>query len=152
MNKSLQQVKEFHELFNVPVLNKPELPEERFELRLNLIEEEFGELKEALYANDPVEVIDALADLKYVLNGAIIEFGMQDVFDEAFDRVHESNMSKACKSVIEAIDTMEHYKKTKGIETYSKPQKDGTYIVYRKEDDKVLKSINYKPVKLADLV
>lgn len=123
MNKSLQQVKEFHELFDVPVLNKPELPEERFELRLNLIEEEFRELKEALYANDPVEVIDALADLKYVLNGAIIEFGMQDVFDEAFDRVHESNMSKACKSVMEAIDTMEHYKKKERRERKRKKHK-----------------------------
>lgn len=42
-------------------------------------QEELNELKEAIAQNDLVEVADALADLQYVLSGAVHEFGMGSV-------------------------------------------------------------------------
>ena len=41
-----------------------------------------------------VEVLDALADIGYILAGTIINHGMQDIFDASFDEVHRSNMAK----------------------------------------------------------
>ena len=59
-----------------------------------MLQEELDELKEALAHDDYVETLDALIDLQYVLDGAFLSFGMQDVKGVAFDEVHRSNMSK----------------------------------------------------------
>lgn len=71
-------------------------------------------------------------------------------FKTALDRVHESNMSKFCHDIKTAERTQEFYKK-QGIDTYIEPRNKMT-VVYRKEDGKVLKSIEYHPVYLEDLV
>lgn len=71
-------------------------------------------------------------------------------FKTALDRVHESNMSKFCLDTKTAERTQEFYKK-QGIDTYIEPRNKMT-VVYRKEDGKVLKSIEYFPVYLEDLV
>ena len=77
---ALNQVKEFHKTFDVPVLKNPEIPSKaRCELRISLIQEELNELKEAIENN-------------------------------------------------------------------------GKFIVYRKDDNKVLKSINYSPADLKKIV
>lgn len=70
-------------------------------------------------------------------------------FKTALDRVHESNMSKFCNDIKTAEKTQEFYKK-QGIDTYIEPRNKMT-VVYRKEDGKVLKSIEYHPVYLEDL-
>ena len=41
-----------------------------------------------------MEVLDALADIGYILAGTIINHGMQHIYDDAFDEVHRSNMAK----------------------------------------------------------
>ena len=64
------------------------------DLRINLLAEELDELREALVAGDIVEVLDALTDLQYVLDGAYLSFGLHDVKDAAFAEVQRSNMSK----------------------------------------------------------
>jgi len=148
----IKLVEEFHNTFGAPVLDKPQIPsEERCKLRISLLEEELGELKEAIKNNDLVEIFDALADCQYVLTGAILEFGGKDKFDELFLEVHRSNMSKACKSQQEAIETLLHYKEKDGTEGYYK-EVDGKWLVYRNGDNKVLKSINYSPANLIDIV
>lgn len=111
-------------------------------MRLCLIREEAEEVEDAvclladkvfnaeLLGIDMTEEIKAakaallkeLCDLQYVLSGFVVTFGLP--FDEAFKRVHESNMSK--------------------LGPYGKP-------VYR-EDGKVLKGPNYKKPDLSDLV
>lgn len=92
---TLQQVQEFHETYGLPVRDAPDLScAQTNELRINLIAEELDELKEAIADNDPVEVLDALIDLQYVLDGAFLSFGLHDVKDAAFNEVHRSNMSK----------------------------------------------------------
>jgi predicted HAD superfamily Cof-like phosphohydrolase len=149
---ALNQVKEFHKTFDVPVLKNPEIPsKERCELRISLIQEELNELKEAIENNDMVEVADALCDLQYVLSGTVLEFGLGKKFPKLFDEVQRSNMSKACKSQKEALSTLSAYKKKDGTEGHYK-EINGKFIVYRKDDNKVLKSINYSPADLKKIV
>ena len=121
------------------------------DLRVNLIQEELNELKEAINKKDLVEVADALADIQYVLSGTIIAFGLQDQFADIFDEVQRSNMSKACNTENEAEATVKHYEVNKNTEGYVK-KKEGKFIVYRKEDDKVLKSVNYSPANLKQFI
>jgi predicted HAD superfamily Cof-like phosphohydrolase len=92
---TLEQVQEFHETYGLPVEATPKIDDEKTNaLRINLLAEELDELKEALEAGDIVEVLDALTDLQYVLDGAYLSFGLHDVKIAAFDEVHRSNMSK----------------------------------------------------------
>lgn len=150
-NDSLAKVAEFHSLFSVPHLENPQIPsKERAELRVRLLQEELDELKEALSQKDLTEVADALCDLQYVLNGAILEFGMASRFESLFEEVHRSNLSKACKDQNEAEQTLEQYKK-KGIACYTK-ELNGKFNVYRTKDDKVLKSLNYSAAELGKLL
>lgn len=79
----------------------------------------------------------------------IFNFTLEN-FKTALDRVHESNMSKFCYDTKTAERTQEFYKK-QGIDTYIEPR-DKKTVVYRKEDGKVLKSVEYHPVYLEDLV
>lgn len=92
---TLEQVQEFHETYGLPVHDDVNLScEQTKQLRINLLQEELNELKEALANDDPQETLDALIDLQYVLDGAFLSFGMQAVKELAFDEVHRSNMSK----------------------------------------------------------
>jgi predicted HAD superfamily Cof-like phosphohydrolase len=175
MNKQLELVKEFHEAFGQPVLNKEgEISIDRRELRLSLLFEELTELADAYglqetfnrllashleYGQGEIEVgkdtlilnkkevLDATCDLQYILSGTILENGQQEVFDNAFQDIHDSNMSELCNNQHEALDTMNKYN-SEGIQTYCKPCGLDYIGVFRFSDNKVLKSINYKPVDL----
>jgi len=148
---ALTSVAAFHDLFDLPVVEKPAFPSaSRCQLRVSLLQEELNELKQAIEDNDIVGVADALADLQYVLSGAVLEFGLGDKFKKLFDEVQRSNMSKTCKSLDVALATQQYYKDTKGVESYI-VDREGEYIVYRQEDSKVLKSIAYSEADL-DLI
>lgn len=148
----IKMVEEFHKTFNAPVLETPKIPsKERCELRVNLLQEELNELKQAIEDNNLVEISDALADLQYVLSGAILEFGLKDKFDTLFNEVQRSNMSKACNTQQEAIETLLHYKQKDGTEGRYE-EVNGKYIVYRNSDNKVLKSVGYSPANLEDII
>jgi len=96
MSKStLDMVKIFHETYGLPVKDAPDISDAKTNaLRINLLAEEVDELKEALEAGDMVEVLDALTDIQYVLDGAYLSFGLQSVKMAAFEEVQRSNMSK----------------------------------------------------------
>ncbi len=144
----LNKVAEFHRTFKHPIQENPIIPAlERCKLRVSLLAEELKELEEAIKDNNLTEVADALCDLQYVLSGAILEFGLGNKFGELFSEVHRSNMSKACVSAEEAEQTIAHYKKKDNTDAYY-VESDGKFLVYRKEDNKTLKSINYEPAKL----
>jgi len=152
MNDFLEKVKCFHEMFNAPVLETPQIPsKERCDLRVTLIQEELDEMKEAIENGDVIEIADSLGDLMVVLCGSILEFGMGDKFNEIFENIHNSNMSKACTSQQEALATLSHYKQKDGTEGRYE-EVNGKYIVYRKEDNKVLKSVGYSPASLEDII
>jgi predicted HAD superfamily Cof-like phosphohydrolase len=149
---SLNQVAEFHTTFKHPVVKTPAIPsKERCDLRVSLLAEELKELQQAVDDNNLTEVADALCDLQYVLAGAILEFGLGEKFKELFDEVHRSNMSKACQTIEEAEQTVAHYKNFDSTNSYYK-EIDGLYLVYREPDHKTLKSVNYSPANLKDIL
>ena len=150
--EALTSVARFHDTFGLPVLNIPQIPDEkRCALRISLLQEELNELKEAIANKDLVETADALADIQYVLSGAILEFGLANSFKDIFDEVQRSNMSKTCKSLQEAEQTQKHYLETKGTESVIE-RKGNEYLVYRLSDRKVLKSVNYSPADIPSFI
>jgi predicted HAD superfamily Cof-like phosphohydrolase len=149
---SLNQVAQFHQTFGAPILAEPTIPsKERCGLRVSLLAEELDELKEAIAANDLVEIADALCDLQYVLSGAVLEFGLGEKFVDLFNEVQRSNMSKACQSLEEAKYTVKFYQDKDGTEAEIK-EEHGVWKVFRKSDNKVLKSINYSPADLVSIL
>ena len=90
---NFNKVKTFMNTYGQDVKEKAEFPENKIvQLRIDLIEEELNELKEAIKNKDIVEVADALTDILYVTYGAGHSFGVN--LDECFDEVQRSNMSK----------------------------------------------------------
>lgn len=146
---ALNMVYRFHETFNHPIPEKPLIPaEKRCKLRVSLLAEELKELEQAIEQQDLTGIADALCDLQYVLSGAILEFGLGEKFNALFNEVQRSNMSKACRSEEEARRTVEHYRHSKNIVSHYVRQ-GNKWLVYRTEDNKTLKSVEYSP---ADLV
>jgi predicted HAD superfamily Cof-like phosphohydrolase len=149
---ALNLVAEFHKTFKHPILDQPAIPaEDRCKLRVALIAEELKELEVAILQKDIVEVADALCDIQYVLSGAILEFSLGEKFKELFEEVQRSNMSKACTSEEEARKTVEHYLKKEGTECYYRQEGD-KWLVYRKSDNKTIKSIGYSPTNLEKII
>jgi hypothetical protein len=122
----------------------PNIPERKeWEFVYNFILEELEEYKHACETGDIVEVLDALCDITYVATGnGVMLHGLKDKFMDAYAEVQASNMSKACKTEQEAKQTAESEAKRIGEETYYE-QVGEYWVVYRKSDKKVLKSINY---------
>ncbi|HEY4505997.1 MAG TPA: hypothetical protein VJJ24_00890 [Candidatus Paceibacterota bacterium] len=128
-------IEEFHVAFGVAVNENPTV--QLLKLRKNLISEEAKELIEeldkaislletgALVPNELyVDMLKELADLQVVLSGTSVSLRPLRKLDEAFGRVHTSNMSKLGQ--------------------------DGKPIF--REDGKVLKGPNYIKPDLSDLV
>ena len=145
---ALNLVAQFHQTFKHPILSQPQIPgEDRCNLRIALLAEELKELQEAVKNKDLVEVADAFCDIQYVLSGAILEFGLGDKFSALFEEVQRSNMSKACTSEKEAMETVAFYKTNKDTDCYYR-EEGGRWLVYRTGDNKTIKSINYSPADL----
>lgn len=101
-------VVEFHEAFGAPVAWSPTVPNfERRKLRVSLLLEEVLEFAEASGVEvlgrpevcaDPlpemnlISAADALADIRYVTDGAALEWGIP--LEKCLREVHRSNMSK----------------------------------------------------------
>ena len=101
MNPIVASLLEFNQAFDIPKLDSPDIgSEEEIELRIKLLKEEVEEYAEAARAGDLVEVLDALADIGYILAGTILNHGMQNIYDDAFDEVHRSNMAKLVDGMV----------------------------------------------------
>lgn len=178
MNKYLESVKEFHEKFNHPVNEKNSpVSKDLLRLRIKLIFEELHELSQAtgeekyfrelcgdIYnskedilinhtndGRDRKEEIDALCDITVVTMGSVLVMGHQDNFDDAFDEVHRSNMSKMCNNLKEAEDTQKWYVEKYNTESIIKKCVD-KWMVLRKSDNKILKNKYYSPADLGKFV
>ena len=124
MNPIVKSLLEFNNAFEIPKMDSPGLSnDELIELRIKLLKEEVEEYAEAARSGDLVEVLDALADIGYILAGTIINHGMQHIYDDAFNEVHRSNMAKLV---------------------------DGK--VLRREDGKVMKPEGWQPPNLAQFL
>lgn len=124
LKKILELVAEFQNATDQPVNQSPTLGDfKHSKLRFDLMKEENKEYLAALKEGDLVEVLDAVVDELYILAGTINNHGLQNVFEAAFERVHENNMTKVV---------------------------DGK--VLRNPDGKILKPAGFKPVVLTDLI
>ena len=94
-------------------------------LRMDLIREEVQELEDAVEEKDYKETIDALGDIVYVCYGMAVSMGID--LHQAFKIIHESNMSKLCKTEEQAIRSVQYYKEEKA-DVYPTP-------AYRKSKD-----------------
>ena len=122
--KLSKMVEEFYKKFGQEeFIGVGELSPERAELRERLYQEELGEYIAAKAKNDRVEILDAVVDMWYIHIGTMLEkYGtpdkvaeviyfsdnerigllleivqdndFKDVFIQAFEEVHRSNMSK----------------------------------------------------------
>jgi predicted HAD superfamily Cof-like phosphohydrolase len=72
------------------------MPEETYQLRLRLLEEEFQEFKDAHAAHDKVEMADALADIIYLAVGTANVMNIP--LDKVWEEVQRSNMDKIDKT------------------------------------------------------
>ena len=96
MKNKISAVTALHKAFRLGVNNTPttDIDEDTMRLRFSLMEEENKEYYDAVKNKDLIEVADALGDMLYILCGTIITHGMQDVIDEVFEEIQQSNMSK----------------------------------------------------------
>ena len=140
----VSEVETFNATMGKPNTYTPNIPERKeWEFVYNFILEELEEYKHACETGDIVEVLDALCDITYVATGnGVMLHGLKDKFMDAYAEVQASNMSKACKTEQEVKQTAESEAKRIGEETYYE-QVGEYWVVYRKSDKKVLKSINY---------
>lgn len=139
----LNSVKKFHDTVEITTPSKPKLLiKERADLRISLLEEELEELEVAINNGDMVEILDAFCDLQYVLSGAILEFGMKEIFDEAFNEVHRSNMSKFLKLTDDARESVNRYSDN-DIEAFYRKVGD-QFVIKRAIDNKILKGMHFR--------
>ena len=141
----VSEVEEFNETFGKPNNYEPTIPEEKeWRFVYDFILEELEEYREACERGDIVEVLDALCDIAYVSigNGTMLH-GLKDKIWPAYQEVQASNMSKACKTEEEAIQTVSKRSEEQGEACHFEKVEEGRYIVYRTRDRKVMKSINY---------
>jgi predicted HAD superfamily Cof-like phosphohydrolase len=156
---NFQKILEFNKAFGVASHEKPQLDifdkdPKLIDYRLSLILEEVKELQESIEQKDFIECVDALADIMYVTLGAFTAIGIDA--DQAFDLVHKSNMSKLCCSEEEAKQTVQWYKENESHRydspNYRKSEDNIHWVVYNENTKKILKNINYLPVKFDSLL
>ena len=140
----ISEVEEFNATMGKPNNYEPTIPDRKeWMFVYDFILEELEEYKHACETGNIVEVLDALCDITYVSlgNGAMLH-GLKDKILPAYAEVQASNMSKACKTEEEAIETTKVRSEQQGEPCHY--EKVGDYwIVYRTRDRKVMKNINY---------
>ncbi|WP_102452588.1 nucleoside triphosphate pyrophosphohydrolase family protein [Vibrio breoganii] len=175
-NKLYQDLVEFRQLFNLPINTGIE-SDKLCHLHSNLMIEELTELARATNKEDQA---DAITDTVYVAVGRAVHAGHEalndtttarqvDVllnvaktlnipFEQCWDAVHASNMSKAALDEQQAKETVEVYS-TKGVSADYKLKND-KYIVFCDQDSvatdgvmikegKILKNKYYEAVDLS---
>ena len=140
----IDEVEEFNATMGKPNNYEPTIPvEAEWKFVYNFILEELEEYREACERGDIVEVLDALCDIAYVSvgNGTMLH-GLKDKIWPAYQEVQASNMSKACKTEEEAIQTVKVRSEEHEVNCHYEKVGD-YYIVYRSYDRKVMKNVNY---------
>ena len=90
---NFNKVKTFMNTYGQEIKDNASFPDKKIvQLRIDLIQEELNELKDAINNNDIIEVADALTDILYVTYGAGHSVGIN--LDKCFNEVQDSNMSK----------------------------------------------------------
>lgn len=93
MNNEQNMVLDFHRKYGCYIAEHPAIPSDSILMkRIRLITSEVTEFIEAASIGDLVGMIDALADIKYVVDGTGVVLGVD--LEPCFAEVHRSNMTK----------------------------------------------------------
>lgn len=140
----LKDIAIFNKAFRKPMNTVPTIPDEKtWQFCIDTIQEELDEMKEAFQDKDIVEVADSLMDILYFVGNTILVTGLSSRTPELWAEVQASNMTKLCSSEEEAKESVKYMEEKKGVPYYYK-KRGKNYIVYRKSDNKVGKSVNWR--------
>ena len=145
MNKQ-EAVGVFMQKFGQDCPDKPTIPSFDIQkLRLELIDEERGELRAALAAGNLIETADAIADLLYVVYGTAVACGID--IDKVFEEVHRSNMSKLwTMAELVALDDKPEFDIINPEVII--PDRNARQFVIKNASSKVIKSPSYSPANI----
>lgn len=94
MTPEQRMVRHFHEVFLGDCQTSPTVPDQaNLETRSRLLAEETDEFIKAAQRRDLVAMVDALADVMYVILGTANVLGID--LEPVFAEVHRSNMTKS---------------------------------------------------------
>lgn len=156
---NFEKVKLFNKAFGVTTnttsqFNLFNIDPKLVQYRLDLIIEEVQELKDAIINKDFTEVVDAGADILFVVYGLFTAFGVDA--DKAFNIVQDSNMSKLCKTEQDAQETVQWYKKNESNRydspTYRQSDDGVNWVVFNESTKKILKSYKYTAAKFEAII
>lgn len=115
LTSQYNSVVEFMKTFSQKVYTEKRIPTfKEYKLRIDLITEEISELKVAIKNDDLVEIVDALADILYVVYGAFATFGISineslsnSDSDEYYEARHGGATLPDILSAFQALSQME---------------------------------------------
>lgn len=163
-NQLYSDIIEFRELFNLPIATGIQ-SDNHCHLHSNLMIEELTELARA---NNKQDQADAITDTVYVAVGRAVHVGHADLaettiarqvdvllnvaktleipFEQCWNAVHQSNMSKAALNEEQAKETVQVYA-DKGVSADYK-LKNGKYIVFCDKDSHAFDGVTIKQGKI----
>lgn len=91
----LDDVRAFYEKFGQHIAPRPALGNPfRVNERINFMQEELDEFRQAALSGDLAGQADALVDLIYVAKGTALELGLSDCWEVLWQDVQRANMAK----------------------------------------------------------
>ena len=109
-------------MFGHPLNSAPYIKNEDLNrLRVRLLREEIDELNDGIIARDRVEVLDALTDIQYVLDGAVLALGYAGrvsltVYPPATERRSESGLPAMLMGCVDLLETALQMAATASVE------------------------------------
>ncbi len=104
----------------------------------------------AVHTSDvATQLLDGCVDTVVTAIGILYRMGMTaEQIDEAFEVVADSNLSKFCKTIDEAEESVQKYEKDGRYKNVGYKSQDGQYVVFGAKTDgtadyKILKSANF---------
>jgi hypothetical protein len=100
---------------------------------------------------DPKLLVNELQSLQDDIYRLVDNNSWQTSFHDMFKAVHNNNMTKACADETVAMATVDWYRQIKKINTYyaRRPFSQGDrFVVYREDNNKIMKPLGYHPVDL----
>ena len=148
MAKEIEQVLEFHKVFEHPIGDIAKaLSIKRGLQRHSYMKEELQEFHDAVEAEDVVEQADACIDIIYFALGTLVELGLSDKYEALFANIQASNISKVCLSMESAIRTAEAHDQPTTIKPI------GSYWkVSDANTNKIVKSETYFKPNLKEII
>ena len=146
-------VLEFHKASGHPVGTKIKLlSKERMLQRIKFIQSELNELKDAVEEDNLVEIVDALEDIRYFVDGTHVEMGTNGIVDSIFHEIHYSNMSKFCSTEEEVEKSILNLSLLEPEEIFIyKEIAPLIYVIYD-SNNKVRKGITYRKPDLKPII